>query len=197
MVDSAILARILGCVRGYSLGQGGSWEGGSREGGWGDVLAVAEEVVLVLADLDGGAAELGYQHPVALRNAHGHAVPLLVEQAGADGHDPGLVELLDARLGEEDAAGGLGLGLDALDEDAVEEGHEALDGADGGGLWGLGQRWVLGVRCCCLLLSSRLGSGRGLTIVIGLCGDVGSGGWRMRGFEIVAWGGNKGRSLVW
>ena len=81
-------------------------------------------------------AYLRYQYAVPLGNAHRHPVPLLVQQAGADGEDLGLIELLDARLGQEDSAGGLGLGLDALDEDAVEEGHEAADGADGGGLSG-------------------------------------------------------------
>lgn len=99
-----------------------------------NLLAVPEELVLLLTDLDGRAAKLGDQHPVARRDAHGHPVALLVEQAGPDGQHLGLVELLDARLGQEDAAGGLGLSLDALDEDAVEEGHEGADGAEGGGL---------------------------------------------------------------
>lgn len=78
---------------------------------------------------------LGDQDAVALADAHGQAVALLVEQAGADGEDLGLVELLDARLGEEDAAGSLGLGLDALDQDAVEEGREGADGANRSGLF--------------------------------------------------------------
>jgi hypothetical protein len=78
---------------------------------------------------------LGDQDAVALADAHGQAVALLVEQPGADGEDLGLVELLDARLGEEDAAGGLGLGLDALNQDAVEEGGEGADGANRSGLF--------------------------------------------------------------
>lgn len=74
------------------------------------------------------------QDTITCRNAHGEAVTLLVEGAGPDGQDLGLVELLDAGLGEEDAARRLGLGLDALDEDAVQEGREGADGSDRGGL---------------------------------------------------------------
>ena len=70
------------------------------------------------------------QNTVTDGNAHGETVALLVESAGADGQDLGLVELLDAGLGEEDAAGGLGLGLDALDEDAVEERSQGADGTN-------------------------------------------------------------------
>jgi len=77
----------------------------------------------------------GDQDPVAGLHAHGQPLALLVQGAGADGEDLGLVELLDARLGQEDAGRGLGLGLDALDQDAVQERHERLDGSDGGGLF--------------------------------------------------------------
>ena len=52
----------------------------------------------------------------------------------SNSEDLGLVELLDAGLGQEDAAGSLGLGLDALDEDTVKEGSKSSDGLDGGGL---------------------------------------------------------------
>ena len=128
----------------------------------GNLLAVAEQLVLLLTSADGGAAKLqtqvvscepqtlilqpnchsrrelfpylGDQDAVTLLDAHGQAVALLVEGTGADGEDLGLVELLDARLGQEDAAGGLGLGLDALDQDAVEERGEGADGANRSGL---------------------------------------------------------------
>lgn len=76
------------------------------------------------------------QHPVTGLDAHGNPLALPVHTAGADGQDLGLVQLLDARLGQEDAGGGLGLGLDTLDQDAVQEGHEGLDRSDGGGLVG-------------------------------------------------------------
>ena len=80
------------------------------------------------------ATYLGNQHAVANDHAHGQAVALLVESTGSDSQDLGLVELLDARLGQEDAAGSLGIGLDALDEDAIQQRSEGADGADGGGL---------------------------------------------------------------
>ena len=81
-----------------------------------------------------GLPYLGDQDAVALLDAHGQAVALLVKGAGADGKDLGLVELLDAGLGQEDAAGSPGLSLDALDQDAVEERGEGADGADRGSL---------------------------------------------------------------
>lgn len=72
---------------------------------------------------------------VASVDTHGETLAVLVEGTGANGENLGLVEVLNGGLGEEDAGGSLGLGLDALDEDAVKEGDEGLDGADGGGLW--------------------------------------------------------------
>lgn len=63
------------------------------------------------------------------------AVP--VQQTRADGEHLRLVELLDGRFGQEDAAGGFGLCLDPLHEDAVQEGDEVLDGLDGERLRGL------------------------------------------------------------
>lgn len=97
-----------------------------------NVLVVAEEGVLVLADLDGAATELGDQDLVAGLDAGGDALALAVKGTGANGQDLGLVELLDGRLGQEDTRGGLGLGLDALDEDAVEQGRDGADGLEGG-----------------------------------------------------------------
>lgn len=82
------------------------------------------------------------QHPITSRDTHRQPLALPIKRARADSEDFGLVELLDARLGEEDAAGGLGLGLDALDEHAVEEGDEGADGADRGGLFFDVGRWL-------------------------------------------------------
>lgn len=97
---------------------------------------IAEERVLVLADLDGRTAELRDQDLVAGLDGGSNALAIAVEGTGANGKDLGLVELLDGRLGKEDTAGSLGLGLDALDQDAVEQGSEGLDGLGGnGGLW--------------------------------------------------------------
>lgn len=63
-------------------------------------------------------------------NAHGESLAVAVNGTGANGKDLGLVLLLDAALGEEDTGGSLGLGLDALDEDTVQEGSEVLDVAE-------------------------------------------------------------------
>lgn len=63
-----------------------------------------------------------------------NALSVLVKASGSDSEDASLRELLNGRLGEEDSGGGLGLSLDALDEDTVEEGGKSLDGAEGGGL---------------------------------------------------------------
>lgn len=85
------------------------------------------------------------QDPVSHRHAHRQALPLFIYPAGADGQDFGLVELLLRRLGDEDAAGGLGLGFEPLHEDAVEEGGDGFDGFDGGGLgWGVLLAAVMG-----------------------------------------------------
>lgn len=84
---------------------------------------------------DPGSAYLGNQYAVALSDAHRYTLAILAQGAGADGENLALVELLDAGLGQEDTAGGLGLGLDALDEDAVEQGDEGLDGSDRGSLY--------------------------------------------------------------
>lgn len=78
----------------------------------------------------GRSTYLRDQDTVTGSNAHGEALAVLVEDTGANSEDLGLVLLLDAALGEEDTGGGLGLGLDTLDQDAVEEGSKALDVAE-------------------------------------------------------------------
>lgn len=83
---------------------------------------------------EGGIPYRRDQHAVASLHAHRHALAVPVQASGANSQHLCLVEVLDGRLGEVDAGGGLGLGLDALDEDAVQEGHERLDGADRGRL---------------------------------------------------------------
>ena len=96
-----------------------------------DLLVIPEQAVLLLTDLDRAAAELRNQDLVAGLHADGNAVAGLVVCAGADGEHLGLVQLLDGSLGQEDAGCGLGLGLDALHENAVEEGGEGADGLEG------------------------------------------------------------------
>ena len=71
------------------------------------------------------------QHLVTGLNARCYALALLVERAGPNSQDLGLVELLDGGVRQEDARRRLGLGLDALHEDAVEERSDATDGLDG------------------------------------------------------------------
>ena len=92
---------------------------------------VTEEGELLLADLDGAAAELRDQDLVAGLDAGGDALALAVKGTGADSEDLGLVELLDGRLGQEDARRRFGLGLDALHEDAVEQRRNGADGLEG------------------------------------------------------------------
>ena len=58
-------------------------------------------------------------------------ISISVRGTRTNGQNGGLVDLLDGALGKEDAAGGLGFGLDALHEDAVQEGDEVLDVAEG------------------------------------------------------------------
>ena len=64
---------------------------------------------------------------VTLSNAHGDLGAIAVNGTRANSENLGNVLLLDAALREEDTRGGLGLGLDALDQDTVEKGSEALD----------------------------------------------------------------------
>ena len=75
----------------------------------------------------GGATYHRDEDLVTGGDAHGEALAVLVKGTGANSEDLSLVLLLDTALREEDAGGSLSLGLDALDQDAVEEGSKALD----------------------------------------------------------------------
>jgi hypothetical protein len=120
-------------------------------GGCGHILVIPEKGVLLLADLDGVTTELepsayhclfqsihiggrvtylGDEDLVTGSDTHGETLALLVEETRANSEDLGLVLLLDGSLGEEDTGGRLGLRLDALDQDAVQEGGERLDVAE-------------------------------------------------------------------
>lgn len=100
-------------------------------------LVIAEKRILILTNLDGRATKLRNQNLVARLDRRSNALSIAVKGTGANSQNLGLVQLLDGGLGEEDTAGSLGLGLDALDEDAVEERCEGLDGLGGdGGLCG-------------------------------------------------------------
>lgn len=86
---------------------------------------------------------MGDEHLVTRLHARRHSLALLVQATGAHSQYSRLVQLLDARLGKKDAGSGLGLGLDALDEDAVEEGGERLDGLECGSLQSVSDRFVI------------------------------------------------------
>jgi hypothetical protein len=96
-------------------------------------LVIAEKRILILTNLDGRTTKLGDQNLVTGLDGRSNALAIAVESTRANSEDLCFVELLDGGLGEEDATGSLGLGLDALDEDAVEEGSEGLDGLGGDG----------------------------------------------------------------
>lgn len=64
---------------------------------------------------------------VTRSNADGDLLAIDVKGTGADSKDLGNILLLDAALREEDTRGGLGLRLDALDQDTVEERGKGLD----------------------------------------------------------------------
>lgn len=74
---------------------------------------------------------LGDQNLVAGGDTHGKALAILVKGTRADSEDLGLVLLLDTALREEDTGGSLSLRLDALDQNAVQEGSEGLDVTEG------------------------------------------------------------------
>jgi len=65
-----------------------------------NVLVVPEQCELLLADLDGAAAELGNQDLVASLDAERNALAILVVKTGADSEDLALVELLDGAIGK-------------------------------------------------------------------------------------------------
>jgi len=64
---------------------------------------------------------------VTRSDANGDLVAIAVKETGANSENLGHILLLDAALGEKDTRGGLGLGLDTLDQDTVEERGKALN----------------------------------------------------------------------
>src|SRR5262245_21535766 len=74
---------------------------------------------LLAVDLHLGARPLAEQHPVADLEIDGDELAGLVAAARAHGDDLALRGLFLGGVGNDDAAGGLLLGIDALDDDAV------------------------------------------------------------------------------
>lgn len=113
-------------------------------GDLGEDLRVTDEQVLVLADLDRVAAPAGKEHLVTGLDRSGDHLAVLVGSTGASSNDAGFGKgRRGSRRGNEETGRGLGLGLEALDEDSVEERDDRLDRADGG-LSGLLRRQVVG-----------------------------------------------------
>src|SRR5437016_2124378 len=83
-----------------------------------DVGFLHDHEVLAI-ELDLGARPLPKQHPVALLDVERVDPAALVAGPGPDGDDFALHGLFLRRVGDDDAARGLRLGLDATDEDAV------------------------------------------------------------------------------
>lgn len=75
-------------------------------------------------------AYLGDQNTVTRVDTHRNALAVTVNSTRSNSENLSLVLLLDGALGKEDTGGGFGLGLNALDEDAVQEGSKVLDVAE-------------------------------------------------------------------
>src|SRR4051794_5066768 len=79
-----------------------------------DITLLHNEELLAV-DLDLGAGPLAEQDAVARLQVDRHQLAGLIARAGADGDHFALLRLLGGGVGYDDAAGRLGLALDALD----------------------------------------------------------------------------------
>lgn len=96
-------------------------------------LTVTEQGVLLVTDLDVGAAKRRDQHTVAGPDTGSTVDTLAVDESWTDGENVGFVQLLNILLGDVDTRSGFCLGLDTLDEHAVKERDNGLDGLETGG----------------------------------------------------------------
>src|SRR5689334_12286461 len=87
-------------------------------------VALFHDEVLDTVDLDLGAGPLAEQHPVADLDVERDELAGLVAPARADRDDLALRGLFLRAVGNNDSAGGLLLGLDALDDETIMEGAE-------------------------------------------------------------------------
>src|SRR5262249_21984261 len=85
-----------------------------------DVGLLHDEELLAV-DLDLGARPFAEQHAVARLEVDRDQLAVIVAAARADGDDFALRGFFLGGIGNDDAAGGLLLGADALDDDAVVE----------------------------------------------------------------------------
>jgi hypothetical protein len=82
-------------------------------------IGLLHDQELLTVDLDLGARPFAEQDAVADFDVDGNQLAGLVAAAGADGDDFALRGLLFGGVRNDDAAGRLFLGIDALDDDAV------------------------------------------------------------------------------
>src|SRR6266545_3664201 len=82
-------------------------------------VAFLHDQVLDAVDLDLGAGPLAEQHAVAGLDIDRDELAGLVAGAGTDCHDPALLRLLLGGVRDDDAAGGLRLGVNAANDHAV------------------------------------------------------------------------------
>src|SRR2546425_3541414 len=84
-------------------------------------LLFADNHVLDIVDLDLGADVLADEDTVARLDVKRNPLPVVVETARSDCHDLPLERLLFGRVGDDDAALHLLLGLHSLDQDTVAQ----------------------------------------------------------------------------
>src|ERR1700688_2192429 len=94
----------------------------------GQDLVLAQDDVVLVADLDLAAGILAHQHVVAGLDVHGRPLALVVQLAWADGDDLGLLRLLLGGVGDGDATPHLLLLLDALHHHSVVQGTDVQHG---------------------------------------------------------------------
>src|SRR5262249_55011875 len=106
-----------------NAGSGGLAAGGPAFDDPHHVGFLHDQVVLTV-DLDLGAGPLAEQDAVAGLDVEGDELAGFVAGAGANGHDLAFLRLLLGGVGDDDAAGGLVLGLDPANDNAVMQGTE-------------------------------------------------------------------------
>src|SRR5690606_21697359 len=84
-------------------------------------LVLFQDDVLFAIELDLGAGVLAEQDGVTLGDVEGHAAPVVEDATFADGDDDATLGLFFGRVGDVQAAGGLGFFGDALNQHAIVE----------------------------------------------------------------------------
>src|SRR5215467_1368491 len=102
---------------------GYGWDGGASGDHAHDVGLLHDQEFLAV-ELDLGARPFAEQHPVARLHVDRDQLAGLVAAARADGDDLAFLRLLLGGVRDDDAAGGLLLGIDAAHDDAVMQGTE-------------------------------------------------------------------------